>query len=1228
MKNKKTTRKKYNKGSNKRIGYAQGGGGGGGGTTPITGAQMLGDTTATQERNKRIARSAEMIERAAQGEGVPQSDKLPAAEKVGFEMNSDGTIKTDSAGNPIRIPTQKINPMKDNTIASKEYTAEGVQGETVDTVDTLDKGVIKDKVTGATYTADTAGIADANAAQGSVTREAKVDEKTLTQKTNAAQVTDVSNELAPNVTGTVSDASTFEGQKGTKVQQEFVTRADEVTRTGKEITTAELNVLKSLAQERGVKLEELPEYQKASARTAQVGRAATREENIIEATAEKEAAKAVYYGADYTPEANDTTIDGTPNFEKAAVRTAQVAEAKTKIAQELGTAPPIDLKGRGAITGTAPQGDAAQIGGIPTLAAAQMEAVQGKERVTAAADMMRVIADVPEETTAAIAEDPATVEAQIDEQPVEVTAAIAALPIEALVSTQMSGLLAGMEDGETPLWAKPAVDAINQQLAARGMSVSTVGRDAMFNAIIQSALPMAQSNASALQQRAQQNLSNQQTANLQQAQSSMQLRMQNLSNRQTAATQTAEMAQQIKVQQGTFNQQAAMTTSQQRQDVNVLNAQMGQQRAQQESSQRQQVIVSTLSVNAQMDLANLQAESTRAGKQLDADQQVRLTKYNAQVNKVMRQADLNQDMEKAMLSGELQVEMQRVSEMNAAAKDTMTAENTERLTELQTLIDFRKTDANFAQQMDLANMSNEQQVELAMLQEKAAADSANFTTDNQFRLSELNAVVQRSTRQAELNARMEEVNLDSKLKVELAELSERNTTSRANMSSEQQMRLTNLQNLVNFRKGNAELAQQMDLANLGNEQQMELAMLSEKSAADAANFTEDNRFRMQELNTTVQVLSQNQQLLQNADMAKLSTSEKVSLANLTSKNQADSESMSAENQFELADLNKRMAAAQTNAQLAQQLGLAELSNDQQAAMNKAQVNAGMDMANFSAAQQTELANSKFMQTVALTNMNAEQQAIMQDATAMASLDLANLSTQERLAVTNAQSFLTMDMANLNNNQQANMMKAQQEQQRLLSDQASSNAAKQFGAANQQQADTFMTNLSAQMSQYNASQTNAMGQFNATQKNAAEARRAGREAETEKFNAQLLTQVDQFNSQQDFARNNWNAQNSAAVEASNVQWRRQTNTINTAAQNQINAQNAQNSYGMTMQSQSYLWQELRDQADFDFRSGENDENRKAQIISTAIANEGKAGEQYDAYMLALLTSLVSNSSYTT
>ncbi len=70
---------------------------------------------------------------------------------------------------------------------------------------------------------------------------------------------------------------------------------------------------------------------------------------------------------------------------------------------------------------------------------------------------------------------------------------------EALVSTQIDNLLQGLDTGEVPTWARPAVDEVNNMLAQRGLTAATVGRDALFNAIIQSAMPIAQSNAQALQ---------------------------------------------------------------------------------------------------------------------------------------------------------------------------------------------------------------------------------------------------------------------------------------------------------------------------------------------------------------------------------------------------------------------------------------------------------------------------------------------------------------------------------------------------------------------------------------------------------------------------------------------------------------------------------------------------------------------------------------------------------
>ena len=316
-----------------------------------------------------------------------------------------------------------------------------------------------------------------------------------------------------------------------------------------------------------------------------------------------------------------------------------------------------------------------------------------------------------------------------------------------------------------------------------------------------------------------------------------------------------------------------------------------------------------------------------------------------------------------------------------------------------------------------------------------------------------------------------------------------------------------------------------------------------------------------------------------------------------------------------AIIQSAMPMAQSNAQAIQQsvsqqktieaqAAEANAQRMQQTALTNVQNVFNMDMAQFSADQQIALSNSKFMQTVGLTEATNEQQATIQNAVLMSQANLAEADFYQKSQIQNAQAFLQMDVQNLANEQQANVLKAQQTQQRMLSNQSAQNAAAQFNAASDNQTQQFMASLNAQIDQYNTSQMNAMAQFDATQKNAASARDAQRAADVEKFNTQLETQIDQFNANQDFARNQWNAQNKAVVEQSNTQWRRNMNTANTAMQNQINAQNAQNAFAMSQTAQSFLWQELRDQADYDFRNGENEKNRIAQLVNTALASDPK------------------------
>ena len=94
--------------------------------------------------------------------------------------------------------------------------------------------------------------------------------------------------------------------------------------------------------------------------------------------------------------AEETNLENLPAFELVKEREAKTGEAAKRIERQLGEAPPIDLEGREAILGEPPKGDASQIGGIPTMAAAEMQAVTGNERTVAAEGMAKVVVDLPE----------------------------------------------------------------------------------------------------------------------------------------------------------------------------------------------------------------------------------------------------------------------------------------------------------------------------------------------------------------------------------------------------------------------------------------------------------------------------------------------------------------------------------------------------------------------------------------------------------------------------------------------------------------------------------------------------------------------------------------------------------------------------------------------------------------------------------------------------------------
>ena len=166
----------------------------------------------------------------------------------------------------------------------------------------------------------------------------------------------------------------------------------------------------------------------------------------------------------------------------------------------------------------------------------------------------------------------------------------------------------------------------------------------------------------------------------------------------------------------------------------------------------------------------------------------------------------------------------------------------------------------------------------------------------------------------------------------------------------------------------------------------------------------------------------------------------------------------------------------------------------------------------------------------------------------------------------------------------------------------------------------MTSMAAQIDLNNAARIDAINQFNATQLSQAEARRVQRDVDVAKFNSQISANVDQYSKTQEFAREQFNAQNALIIEQSNVQWRRDITKADTAMQQQVNMMNAQNSFGMTQAAQSQLWQEMKDEFDYIWKSGENAADRDANMAIAAL--QGDTNVLKETSYMTRLKSLIS------
>lgn len=225
------------------------------------------------------------------------------------------------------------------------------------------------------------------------------------------------------------------------------------------------------------------------------------------------------------------------------------------------------------------------------------------------------------------------------------TAATGVPSTEATVQGQLTGLLEQFEGGETPAWAAGAMRAATATLAARGLGASSMAGQAIVQAAMESALPIAQMDA----------------------QTRASFEAQNLSNKQQAAMFAAE--QRSKFLGLEFDQefQSRVQNAARIADVARINF-----------TAEQQVALENARMAQTVDIANLDAKNAKVMADAAAMSQLDLTNLNNRQQANVQRAQAFLDFDMSSMSNQQQVAMFKAQSLASVYTSDTAAANAAR----------------------------------------------------------------------------------------------------------------------------------------------------------------------------------------------------------------------------------------------------------------------------------------------------------------------------------------------------------------------------------------------------------------------------------------------------------------------------------------------------------------------------------------------------------------------
>ena len=320
---------------------------------------------------------------------------------------------------------------------------------------------------------------------------------------------------------------------------------------------------------------------------------------------------------------------------------------------------------------------------------------------------------------------------------------------QATVKGQLDDLMDDFEDDATPAWAAGAMRAATAAMAARGLGSSSMAGQAIVQAAMESALPIAQQDAQVVAQFEAQNLSNRQQVTM------------------FAAQQRADF---LKID---FNQEF---------QARVANA-------------------TKISDIANM---NFTADQQVALENAKMAQTANLTNLNAKNAKVMADAAAMSNMELANLSNTQQASVENAKNFLQMDLTNLSNEQQTEMFKVQALQQSILTDAaadNAAKQFNASSVNQTQEFMSTLASQVAQFNTSQSNAMEQFAVSEVNAIAKFNEEQR--NARVQ-FNTQNGLIIAQANAQWRQNTSTANTAAQ------NEANMQDAKAANAFTASTLD----------------------------------------------------------------------------------------------------------------------------------------------------------------------------------------------------------------------------------------------------------------------------------------------------------------------------------------------------------------------------------------------------------------------------------